>query len=376
MEQMKELVDKLNKATEAYDLGKPYMTDKEWDDMFFALEDLERQKGIVLDNSPTKIIYPSKVPSLAKSTHNHPMLSLQKTKSIDELNDFIGDHPVLFMCKMDGLTCSLRYLNGKLVSAETRGDGRIGENIFHNALVIPSIPKHIPYKEELIIDGEIICTYQDFEEFKDEYKNPRNFAAGSIRLLDSDICKSRKLTFVAWDVIQGFDEEQTLRNKLNTLYEFGFTVVPYTSYSISFQAYKNNFEHLIENLKDTAVRFGYPIDGIVAKYNNIEYGKSLGATAHHFNNAIAYKFYDETYTSYLLDIEWSMGRTGQISPIAIFEPIDIDGTEISRASLSNISVMKKTLGEFPFVGQEIEVSKRNQIIPKIERAKDEKGLWI
>lgn len=375
MEQMKELVDKLNKATEAYDLGKPYMTDKEWDDMFFALEDLERQKGIVLENSPTRIIYPSKVSSLHKSVHNHAMLSLQKTKSVDELKDFIGGHPVLLMCKMDGLTCSLRYVNGELVCAETRGDGRIGENIFHNALVIPSIPKHIPYKEELVVDGEIICTYQDFEEFKDEYKNPRNFAAGSIRLLDSDICKSRKLTFVAWDVIRGFDEERFLSGKLNTLYEFGFTVVPYTSYSIHFQAYKNNFERLIENLKDTAMRFGYPIDGIVAKYNNIEYGQSLGATAHHFNNAIAYKFYDETYTSTVKHIEWTMGRTGVLTPVAVFEPIDIDGSTVERASLHNVSILKEILHGTGWKGQRINVAKMNMIIPQIISAEDESGQF-
>ena len=369
MERIKELVDKLNKATEAYDLGKPYMTDKEWDDMFFTLEHLERQKGIVLENSPTRIIYPSKVSSLHISVHNHAMLSLQKTKSVDELKDFIGGHPVLLMCKMDGLTCSLRYVNGELVCAETRGDGRVGENIFHNALVIPSIPKHIPYKEELVVDGEIICTYQDFEEFKDEYKNPRNFAAGSIRLLDSDICKSRKLTFVAWDVIQGFEELPNLRFKLSELYNLNFSVVPYSTYfNLAGIPSSLELDFIIANLKDVAVRKGYPIDGIVAKYDIISYGKSLGATAHHFNNAIAYKFYDEAYTTKILDIEYTMGRSGILTPVAILEPVEIDGSEVSRASLHNISVMKATLGEMPYYGQQVEVFKANMIIPQIQSA--------
>ena len=206
-EQIKEVIKKLNKATIEYDKGCPIMTDKEWDDLYFWLEKVENETDLILPDSPTqKIIYPTKVDKLIKAQHNHLMLSLGKTKDINEVKNFLGKQNYIAMCKMDGLTCSLRYLNGKLISAETRGDGIIGEDITHNANVINSIPKKIKYKKELIIDGEIICTYEDFKPFSKEYKNPRNFAAGSIRLLDSKECKKRNLTFVAWDVIKGLDE--------------------------------------------------------------------------------------------------------------------------------------------------------------------------
>lgn len=369
-EQIEEVIKKLNEATIEYDKGCPIMTDKEWDDLYFWLEKVENETGIILPNSPTqKIIYPTKVDKLIKAQHNHLMLSLGKTKDINEVKSFLGKQNYIAMCKMDGLTCSLRYLNGKLISAETRGDGIIGEDITHNANVINSIPKKIKYKKELIIDGEIICTYEDFKPFSKEYKNPRNFAAGSIRLLDSKECKKRNLTFVAWDVIKGLDEYNLFLDKLLALKEdYNFITVPCS--------FGKTIEDEIDDIKYQAELFGYPIDGVVFKFNDIEYGKQLGRTDHHFKNAIAYKFYDEIYISKLIDIEWSMGRTGQISPIALFEKVYIDGTEVSRASLSNISIMKKTLGEHPFVGQEIMVSKRNQIIPKIEKAKDENGEWI
>ena len=182
---MKELIDFLNYHTIKYDEGNPEISDKEWDDKYFQLKDLENTLNIRLNNSPTQKINYEVVSSLEKVAHNHEMLSLEKTKSLEEVKDFLGTVPYLAMCKMDGLTCSLKYENGELVSAETRGNGLVGENILHNAKVISNIPKNIPYKEELIIDGEIICTYHDFEKFSSEYKNPRNFASGSIRLLDS-----------------------------------------------------------------------------------------------------------------------------------------------------------------------------------------------
>ena len=364
---MENLITELNKATVAYDKGEPIMSDKEWDDLYFELQSLEKEYGQSLENSPTRKIHFEKVSELKKVKHSHPMLSLDKTKDIDVIKSFFGNQDRIAMCKMDGLTCSLTYENGKLISAETRGDGTVGEDITHNALVIPSIPNRINYSERLVIDGEIICTYNNFENFKDEYKNPRNFASGSIRLLDNKECANRKLTFVAWDVIEGMSGKLLTENLYN-LKEFGFIIVPV--------AIGETVEDEINIATDVAHSLGYPIDGVVFKFNDIEYGKSLGATDHHFKNAIAYKFYDEEYETKLIDIEWSMGRTGQISPVALFEKINIDGTEISRASLSNISIMHQTLGQHPFKGQIVEVSKRNQIIPKIERAKDENGEWI
>lgn len=372
LERMEYLIKELNKATKAYDESQPYITDAEWDTMYWELVDLEASTRTIYANSPTQKISYEVKNKLEKREHNHPMLSLAKTKEVSEVKNFLQEEDYLIMPKLDGLTLSLRYEGGRLQSAETRGDGIIGEDVTHNALTIFSIPNAIPYKEELILDGEIICKYKDFEQFEKEYKNPRNFASGSIRLLDAKECASRKLTFIVWDIIKGFDEEKYLENKFQLAKEQGFAVVSHLT------SYFNNetIEEKIEHIKSIAQDKGYPIDGVVFKFDDIEYGKSLGSTAHHFNNAIAYKFYDETYETRLIDILWSMGRTGQISPIALFEKINIDGTEISRASLSNISIMYQTLGRHPFKGQVVEVSKRNQIIPKIERAKDENGEWI
>ncbi len=366
--QIKDLIEFLNVKTKEYDEGHPTISDQEWDNKYFKLIQLEKESGIILDNSPTQSIHFAVVNSLEKAKHNHKMLSLEKTKDTGEIATFLGLRDYVAMAKMDGLTCSLKYAGGRLVSAETRGDGVIGENILHNARVIPSIPKIIPYTQELTIDGEIICKLDDFIHFSSEYKNPRNFASGSIRLLDSKECSRRNLTFIAWDIINDIDGLTCFSSKLKYLDELSFTVVPFVT--------GNSIKNCLDELTDAAKLHGYPIDGIVFKFDDIKYGKSLGETSHHFKNAMAFKFADETYETYLLGIEWSMGRTGQISPIALFETINIDGTDVSRASLSNLSIMKQTLGDKPFKGQIIEVSKRNQIIPKIERAKDGNGRWI
>jgi DNA ligase (NAD+) len=292
------------------------------------------------------------------------MLSLEKTKALNEVKDFLGNVPYLAMCKMDGLTCSLKYENGELVSAETRGNGKVGENILHNAKVIPSIPKQIPYTGTLVIDGEIICTKEDFKEFENEYANPRNFASGSIRLLDSNECSKRKLRFVAWDVIEGLEDGKVLSDKLVSLKDFGFIIVPYIkAQSIS----DNMLNEISELIPSFAVEMSYPIDGIVFKFDNVEYGRSLGQTSHHFKNALAFKFADDTMETELIDIEWTMGRTGVLTPVAIFNPIELEGSVVSRASLHNISVMEEILGK-PYVGQKVWVSKRNMIIPQIEKA--------
>ena len=361
MKVMQDLVDLLNKATAAYDEGMPIMTDREWDKLYFELLDLEEKTGIILKNSPTQAIHYESVNALNKVTHNHKMLSLEKTKEIDVIKSFVGKEDYLAMCKMDGLTCSLTYRNGRLVAAETRGNGLVGEDILHNAMVIPSIPKRIRYQDELVVDGEIICKLHDFEMFASDYKNPRNFAAGSIRLLDSQECAKRHLTYVAWDVIKGYQQIDTLLDKLNQLVFEHFEVVPWE---------KGDPEYCIESLKLTAASLGYPIDGCVFKFNNIAYGQSLGETSHHFKNAIAYKFYDETYTSHLQDIEWTMGRTGVLTPVAVFDPIDIDGSTVERASLHNISIMTDLFHGTPFEGQKVEVFKSNMIIPQIYSAED------
>ena len=361
------LIEKLNYATLEYDAGNPIMSDEEWDNMYFELVSLEIESGIYLSNSPTQRIHYAVVNQLEKIEHNHKMLSLEKTKEIDTINAFVGNQLYLAMCKMDGLTCSIRYVDGKLVSAETRGNGLIGENILHNAMVIPSIPKRIKYKKELVLDGEIICTYLDFEKFSEEYKNPRNFAAGSIRLLDAKECQKRNLKFVVWDVIKGFEhvDNCNLPYLMNLIDHLGFITVP------RIVGRGEVTEDLIESIKILAKEYSYPIDGAVFKFANIEYGKSLGETSHHFKNAMAFKFYDEMYPTVLKNIEWTMGRTGVLTPIAVFQPIDVDGSTVERASMHNISVMRELLGDNAHVGQRVEVFKANMIIPQIGTADKE-----
>ena len=359
--EIRPLIDKLNYYTKMYDEGHPEISDREWDDMYFQLQSAEKFYNVYYEDSPTQRVNYQVVNELNKVEHNHKMLSLDKTKDTDVVSSFIGSQPYLAMLKMDGLTCSLRYIGGKLVSAETRGNGLVGEDILHNALVVKNIPNKIDYKEELIVDGEIICKYSDFEKFSNEYANPRNFASGSIRLLDSAECAKRNLSFVAWEVVKGL-EDNSFSKKLNSLSSLGFTVVD--------NVITKNYEEDIKLLKYFAEQKGYPIDGIVFKFDNVEYGKSLGETGHHFKNAIAYKFYDEEYETTLLDIEWTMGRTGVLTPVAILNPIDIEGTEVSRASLHNISIMEELLKYAPFKGQKVYVYKANMIIPQISRSEE------
>ena len=364
MQTMQDLINNLNMATAAYEKGKPFISDKEYDDMWFALKSLEEKTGIVLPNSPTHTIRYEVVNKLKKVEHNHPMLSLDKTKDIKVIESFLRGKDWIIMAKMDGLTCSLRYLDGKLVSAETRGDGIIGEDITHNAKVISSIPKTIKYKNELIVDGEIICTYENFKSFKNEYKNPRNFAAGSIRLLDSKECEKRHLTFVAWDVIKGGKYEY-LSNNLSALRTYGFEVVPMF---INDKEDNSTLQDYINSIKKMSQEFSYPIDGVVFKYDSIKEYNYAGRTDHHFKGGLAYKFYDETYSTRLRHIQWTMGRTGVLTPVAVFDPVQIDGTEISRASLHNVSIMKETLGDCAYVGEPLKIVKMNQIIPQIVSA--------
>ena len=371
---IRDLINKLNYYTKKYDEGNPEISDKEWDNMYFELQDLENWTGLYFEDSPTQKVIFQEVSKLNKIEHNHPMLSLDKTKSIDAIKSFLGNKDFICMAKMDGLTCSLRYLDGKLVSAETRGNGQVGEDILHNALVVKNIPKRINYQNELIIDGEIICTYKDFELFAAEYKNPRNFASGSIRLLDSSECAKRNLTFVAWDIVKGFDEEkensklltgyysEKLSDKLLKADALGFTIVPF---EVNLSEYKT-IEQIMEVVKKSSSMF--PTDGLVFKYNDCDEYIAAGRTDHHFKGGLAYKFYDEEYETTLLDITYDVSRFGQLTPVAVFEPIEIEGTVVEKASLHNLSVMEELLGKNPYIGQKIWVVKSNQIIPQIVKS--------
>lgn len=356
---IKELINFLNATTLEYLNGKPKISDKEWDNLYFELKQLEQESGIIYPDSPTQTIFYEEVNKLQKVEHTHSMLSLDKTKEIADIVAFIADQPVIAMCKMDGLTCSLRYENGRLVAAETRGNGVYGEDILHNAKVIKSIPQQIPYKGVLTVDGEIICRKNIFEnEFKNDYQNTRNFASGSIRLLNSKECKNRLLDFVAWEMIEPNLEE--VSKGLERLKEYGFMIVPFDMCNSTY-----SLEEVFNFLENQAKHKSFPIDGLVFKYNNTAYGRSLGTTAHHAKNAIAYKFYDEEYKTEVLNIEWTMGRTGILTPVAIINPIEIDGATISRVNIHNVSVMK-ALG-LRYRNQEVDVYRANMIIPQISR---------
>ena len=364
--EMKNLIKRLNAWTKKYDEGQPLVSDKEYDKNYFRLEELEKKTGCILSKSPTASIPYEVKNELKKVEHNHPMLSLAKTKNIAEVKKFMGNEkPCILMAKMDGLTCSLTYEKGKLIRAETRGNGKVGEDVTHNIYAVKGVPLHLASDIDMIVDGEIICTCVDFKPFSSQYKNPRNFAAGSIRLLDNKESSSRNLTFVAWDLIKGEIKTNRLSSNLNRLEENGFFVVPWGICDRSF--IKDQIDYIVNDVADK-----YPIDGCVIKFDEVDYYESLGATEHHFRGGLAYKLYDEEYETTLKDIEWGLGRTGVLTPIAIFEPIDIDGTEISRASLHNISIMQKLWNKEWLSGLTLYIYKANQIIPQVSKVEESK----
>lgn len=360
-----DLVNFLNERTKEYDEGNPTISDKEWDDLYFELVEKERQSGQALEDSPTQTIKYEVQTELRKVEHNHVMASLDKTKDIKAIKKFLEGKAAIGMAKCDGLTLTLQYEDGELVDTQTRGDSRIGESVFIAAKTIPSIPKTIAAKGSITIDGEIVCLLSDFESFANEYKNPRNFAAGSIRLLDPNEVAKRKLTFVAWDVIGGPIE--TLTEKLEWLRGLGFKPVPYFPIKKAETINKTNIDAMVAACKE----IGLPIDGLVFKYDNCALYSSLGMTSHHPKGALAFKLYDEEYPTTLIDIEFTLGRTGRLTPTAVFEPVEIDAV-VKKASLHNLSVMYEVLGT-PKVGQKIWVAKMNQIIPQITRADKDSG---
>lgn len=355
-----EKIKLLNYYTSVYDDPdkEPEISDEEWDDIYFECAQYEEETGYIDPASPTSSISYENKTKLKKITHNHLMLSLSKTKSVDEMKKFLKEKS-LCMFKMDGLTCSLTYENGKLISAETRGNGKIGEDITENAKRLPSIPKTIATKDRTVVDGEVICKYDDFEEFSDSFKNPRNFASGSIKLDDPDECEKRKLTFVAWDKITGTED---LDVKLIQLASLNFIVVDWEYADV------DNLEEQQQRMRKKAAQKNYPIDGLVYKINDYQSYMAKGYNDHDFAGGKAFKFYDELFETTLIDIEWSVGKTGNVTPVAIFNPVQIDGTIVQRASMHNISIMKELLGEKPFIGQKIWVIKANCIIPQVLKA--------
>lgn len=363
MNLMEQIILKLNKATEAYDRGNPIMSDRDWDKLYFQLLDLEKEEGVILEDSPTyKVIFTPKT-KLKKVKHSHPMLSLNKTKDLEEVKKFLGENQkFIVMEKLDGLTVSLKYNNGRLVGAETRGDGEYGEDVLHNVMTIKQIPKTVNYLEELVIDGEVICGLDTFDRYlSKEYRNPRNYAAGALRRLDA--AKNYKegcLSFVAWDVITGFPQLTNLSDRLMAINKLGFTTV-------DFCYCPSDLEAAMGKIFEYAADCCYPIDGAVVKFDDVNYYYSLGSTAHHFCGGLAYKFYDETYETNLLDIEWGVTKSGVLSPVAVFEPVEIEGSVVSRATLHNLDYINFLSGGKPwYKGLALDVYKSNMIIPKID----------
>lgn len=364
MEKIKQLVEQLNiYRDEYYNDNNPTISDSEYDKLFDELSELEKTTGIVLSNSPTHSVGYEVKSKLEKVTHDIPLLSLDKTKNLEEVKKFIDIQPCLVMLKYDGLTVKLIYENGELIEASTRGNGTVGENITHNARTFKNLPLTIPYKDRLVITGEAIIHKNDFEkinstlEEKDKYKTPRNLSAGSVRQLDSSICAKRFVYFMVFDVLEGLDSNSKFEN-LNTLISYGFQTEKY--YRLPNESI--SLEDAIQSLQEKSTENFIPIDGIVIRYDNIEFSKKQGRTSHHYNDGIAFKFNDEAETTTLKNVEWQISRNGNLTPVAIFDKIIIDGTEVSRASLHNINMIESLkLG----IGDSISVIKANMIIPQI-----------
>lgn len=378
IERIKELVEMLNHyRNEYYNKQRSEISDFEYDQLFDELSELEQETGFIMATSPTQTVGYEVKSELAKVKHSHPMLSLDKTKDINDVVKFLDGRDGVVMAKMDGLTCSLRYINGELVSAETRGDGETGEDILHCAKTIKNIPLHINCKDEVVIDGEVIISYADFNKInatlpeEERYKHPRNLASGSIRQLDSNIAAKRDMQFIAWKLVKG-NNIKSFWDRLDFIDNLGFSTVARAQIP-SLKTFQNKFgpeddyismlEGSVDVIVNCADQFGFPIDGCVFGYDDVVYGDSLGATGHHLRSQYAYKFYDELYETKLLDVEWTMGKTNTLTPTAVFETVTIDGTDVSKASLHNISIIKK-LGLSN--NCTVRVYKANQIIPQID----------
>lgn len=341
--------------------------------MYDELETLEYVTGIVLANSPTHNVGYLVADELKEVEHNHPMLSLDKTKSIDELIEFIGNKDGFLSVKADGLTTSLHYINGKLIGAETRGNGVKGTECLQNVLTMKNVPKEIPYKDELIIDGETIIGWDTFREINDKlpedkkYKYPRNLVSGSLQLLDSKEAASRNMRFVAWRVIKGF-EHKTPSEDLFKAKNIGFEIIPILKSPRINQ--KEELIILLNRIRESANSHNIPYDGAVMAVDDYKIAESMGRTDKFFRHSMAYKYEDELFETVLTDIEWNTSKTGLINPVAIFEPVDLNGAITTRATLHNITYIKDMmLG----IGDRIRIYRSNMVIPKVHDSIDKSG---
>lgn len=366
IKKMKELGEKLREASRAYyQEDREIMSNVEYDALYDTLSALEKETGIVLADSPTVNVGYEAVEQLPKEEHERPMLSLDKTKEREALREFIGEHPTLLSWKLDGLTIVLTYENGELIKAVTRGNGIVGEVITNNARVFKNIPLKISFKGRLVLRGEAIITYSDFEKINEtigdadaKYKNSRNLCSGSVRQLNNEITAKRNVRFYAFSLVsaEGVDFRNSREVQFRWLNEQGFEVVEYRKVTAE------TLDEAMDYFAEAVTTNDFPSDGLVALYDDIAYGESLGTTAKFPRNAMAFKWADEMRDTRLLEIEWSPSRTGLINPVAIFEPVELEGTTVSRASVHNISIMKELkLG----IGDTIRVYKANMIIPQI-----------
>ena len=375
LERMKQLIKELNNASYAYYNQVPIISDYEWDKMYDELETLEYVTGIVLANSPTHSVGYTIADELKEVEHNHPMLSLDKTKSVDELINFIRNNDCFLSVKADGLTTSLHYINGKLIGAETRGDGVRGTECLQNVLTMKNVPKEIPYKDELIIDGETIIGWDTFREINDKlpedkkYKHPRNFVSGSLQLLDSKEAANRNMRFVGWRVIKGFGHKTPSRD-LCQAKEIGFEIIPFVKLSKEYTWSKEELENILDDIRTYAYEDNIPYDGAVMAVDDYKIADSIGRTDKFFRHSMAYKYEDELFETVLTDIEWNTSKTGLINPVAIFEPVDLNGAITTRATLHNITYIKDMmLG----IGDRIRVYRSNMVIPKVHDSIDKSG---
>ena len=366
IKKMKELGEKLREASRAYyQEDREIMSNVEYDALYDTLSALEKETGIVLADSPTVNVGYEAVEQLPKEEHERPMLSLDKTKEREALREFIGEHSTLLSWKLDGLTIVLTYENGELIKAVTRGNGIVGEVITNNARVFKNIPLKISFRGRLVLRGEAIITYSDFEKINEtigdadaKYKNPRNLCSGSVRQLNNEITAKRNVRFYAFSLVsaEGVDFRNSREVQFRWLNEQGFEVVEYRKVTAE------TLDEAMDYFAEAVTTNDFPSDGLVALYDDIAYGESLGTTAKFPRNAMAFKWADEMRDTRLLEIEWSPSRTGLINPVAIFEPVELEGTTVSRASVHNISIMKELkLG----IGDTIRVYKANMIIPQI-----------
>lgn len=366
MNRMKELVMRLNQASEAYYAeDSEIMSNYEYDRLYDELTELEKETGVILSNSPTVRVGYEAVDDLPKERHEKPMLSLGKTKSREELRDWLNEKDALLSWKLDGLTIVLTFFAGKLAKAVTRGNGEVGEVITNNAKVFKNIPLSIPFQGELVLRGEAVITYSDFERINEQiedvesrYKNPRNLCSGSVRQLNNRVTADRSVMFYAFSLVkaEGADFGNSRERQFLFLTEQGFDVVEYRKVN------PDTILEAIENFEKKVEGFDIPSDGLVLTYEDIAYGASLGTTAKFPRDSIAFKWADELKETVLREIEWSPSRTGLINPIAVFEPVELEGTTVSRASVHNISILRGLkLG----IGDHITVYKANMIIPQI-----------